>query len=166
MADAKQDPAVAAELDTISATQVVGYDSSQFEWETVHTEAPDQILFESPGDTYIGLYVGWDLIYPDPENPNAEKANAWFVQLHFTDPSGSKVINTGFDLRRAFLDHTNYREWVRDSAVKPEFTEKIAPQSVTRIQYAKDVDVDQNDPMRSFRVDVAKAAIHADNSGQ
>lgn len=150
-------------VDTTEATEIVGYGADGYEWETVHTEAPDQILFENPGDCYIGLYIGWSLIYVDPDNPKPEKANQWFVQLHFTDPGGAKVINAGYDLRRAYLEQTNIRETAQDSSVRPDFKEIIPPQSMTRNLYAKDVDVDQNDPMKSFRVDVAKPR-NADNS--
>lgn len=143
---------------------VIGYDGTEYEWETVHTEAADQIVFETPGDCYIGLYVGWDLIYVDPDNPKPEKANQWFIQLHFTDPGGAKNINAGYDLRRAYLEQTNIRETAADPSVRPEFKEVIPPQSMTRNLYAKDVDVDQNDPMKSFRVDVAKARNSASNS--
>jgi len=146
-----------------STADIIGYDGTQFEWETVHTEAPDQIVFETPGDCYIGLYVGWSLIYPDPDNAKPEKANAWFIQLHFTDPGGAKVINAGYDLRRAYLEQTNVKETTADSSVKPEFKDVIPPQTVTRNLYAKDVDVDQNDPMKSFRVDAARPRS-ADNS--
>ena len=52
-----------------------GYEDGGYEWETTHTEAPDQILFDTVGDTYIGRYIAHEIIYPDPE----KKPTEWFV---------------------------------------------------------------------------------------
>lgn len=133
-------------VETQETSSVVGYDAAAYEWETVHAEAPDQVVFETPGDCYIGLYIGYEIIYPDPEK-DPEK---FFIQLKFVDPDGAKVINAGYDLRRAYVSITY------DTDGRPEVKEVIPPQTVTRNTYMKDVDVDQASEMRSFRVDQAK----------
>jgi hypothetical protein len=136
------------------AAQIVGYaDSPEYEWVTVHTEAADQIVFDVPGDTYIGIYAGHEVIYPEPGN--SEK---WFIQLRWTDPAGAKYANAGYELRNAYCD------------IRPTedgflvVTDKIPVGSMTRNELRKLVDVDKPSEMRSFRIDVA-APRNADNSG-
>jgi hypothetical protein len=134
--------------------EVVGY-ADDFEYETVHTEAADLIQFEAPGDKYIGKWVGWSVI----DNPDRTRENKWFIQLHFTDPQGARNINPGYDLRRAFLDVR-----MDDNGGYLDAKEVVPLQEIYRILYVKDVDVDQNDMMRSFRVDQAKSRVSAGNS--
>lgn len=133
--------------------QSAGYDETQFEWDNVHEEAPDQLLFTTIGDKYVGEYRGHELIVPDPATPDE-----WFVQLKWHDQDGSKVCNAGYELRTAYvelvpdpagmaLDKDGHAFTVRDI---------IAPGSVTRTELIKLVDVKQATPMKSYRVDVAK----------
>lgn len=134
--------------------EVVGY-HDDYQWETVHTEAADLIMFDTPGDMYIGQWVGWSVI----DNPDRTRDDKWFIQLHFTDPQGARNINPGYDLRRAFL--TVYTD---DGGGYVEAREVVPLQAIYRIIYVKNVDVGQNDPMRSFRVDQAKSRASAGNS--
>jgi len=121
------------EIDTVNAPDTVGYSADEFEFETVHTEAPDQIVFDTIGDTYIGKYLGQEVIEFETKKGTTES----FTQLKFLDPQGGKVLNAGYDLLQAFKG--------------------IQEQSIVRIQLMKFVDVDQESPMKSYRVDVAKA---------
>lgn len=131
---------------------IVGYaDSPEFQWDTVHVEAADQIVFDTPGDLYIGVYAGHEIIYPDPE----KKPTEWFVQLKWTDPAGAKFTNAGYEIRSAYTE-TTYTDDGR-----PVVTDKIPLGSLTRNQLMKLVDVDQASLMKSFRVDVARR--NADN---
>lgn len=110
----------------------VGYDPSQFEFTTVHEEAGDQIVFDTIGDEYIGEYMGPEVI----EFTNKKGEDESFTQLKFRDPHGVKVVNAGYELRKAF--------------------EKIEPGTITRVKYVKDVRISgQESPMKSFRVDEA-----------
>jgi hypothetical protein len=129
-----------------NAAQVVGYDSAEYEWDTVHVEAADQLVFDTIGDTYIGVYAGHEIIYPDPEKDPGK----WFVQLKWTDPTGAKFTNAGFELRNAYTE-TTYSDDGR-----PVVTDKIPVGTMTRNELKKLVDVDQASEMKSFRVDVAK----------
>lgn len=133
--------------ETTDAAVAIGYaDSSEWQWETVHVEAADQLVFDTPGDLYIGIYAGHEIIYPDPEKHPEE----WFVQLKWTDPQGAKFTNAGYELRNAYTE-TTYNDEGR-----PTVTDKIPVGTMTRNELMKLVDVDQASPMKSFRVDVAQ----------
>jgi hypothetical protein len=134
--------------------QTVGYDPSEFEWETIHVEAPDQVEFTEIGDKLIGRYAGHEVIYPDP----AKKPEEFFIQLRWTIPTGSVFVNAGYELRNI------YTETTYDSEGRPSVTDKVALGTMTVNELKKFVDVDQNDPMKSYRVDIAKPR-NADNTG-
>jgi hypothetical protein len=142
-----------------TAAVAIGYaDSGEYQWDTVHTEAGDQLVFDTVGDLYIGVYAGHEIIYPDPNNSNPDKAKKWFVQLKWTDPEGAKFTNAGYELRTAYTE-TRY-----DGEGMPVVTDKIPVGSMTRNELKKLVDVDQESEMKSFRVDVA-APVNANHSG-
>lgn len=99
-------------------------------WVNVHEEAADQLVFDTIGDEYIGMYTGSEEIAPDEDSPEDT-----FTQLRFRDDDGAKVVNAGFELKKAFS--------------------KIEPHTRVRITLVKFVDVGQPSPMKSYRVDVA-----------
>jgi hypothetical protein len=116
------------------APETLGYDADLFDFETVHEEAGDQIVFEKIGDTYIGEFLGIRTItFTDMDGE--EKS---FKQLQFRDPSGPKVINAGYELSQIY--------------------ETIPAHTITRTMLANQVDVGKGkNAMNSFRVDEAKA---------
>lgn len=125
----------------------VGYKAEDYQWETVHEEAPDQLIFDTIGDTYIGEYVGHDLIYPEGDGA-PEK---WFIQLRWRDHEGIKTTNAGYELQ------TTYVEVQTDNNGHVISTKDlIPPHTMTRTILAKLVDVGQASKMKSFRVDTAK----------
>lgn len=133
-------------------TAPVGYDENQFEWETVHEEAPDQLQFTDVGDTYVGEYKGHDLIFPQPDDHSE-----WFIQLKWRDPAGLKTTNAGYELQSTFTE-VKFGE-----NGDPIVTDIIPPGTVTRLRLMKLVDIGQPSLMKSFRVDSAKS--RADNKG-
>lgn len=135
-----------------TSTSKVGYDESQFEWETVHEEAPDQLIFEDKGDTYVGVYEGHEIIYPEADEPDK-----FFIQLKWRDPDGLKVTNAGYELRNT------YTETKFNDDGKPVVTDRIPVGTMTRNVLVKTVDVNQASPMKSFRVDTAKPGGNAGN---
>jgi hypothetical protein len=144
--------------DPQDAATAIGYaDTGEYRWDTVHTEAGDQLVFDTVGDLYIGIYAGHEVIYPDPNNPDPDKAKKWFVQLKWTDPDGAKFTNAGYELRIA------YTETTLGSDGQPIVTDKIPVGSMTRNELKKLVDVDQQSEMKSFRVDVA-SPVNANHS--
>jgi hypothetical protein len=144
--------------ETVEGAVAFGYpDSPEYQWDTVHTEAGDQLVFDMVGDLYIGIYAGHEIIYPDPNNPNPDKAKKWFVQLKWTDPEGAKFTNAGYELRTAYTETTIGAEG------QPIVTDKIPIGSMTRNELKKLVDVDQQSEMKSFRVDVA-SLVNANHS--
>lgn len=110
--------------------------ASNGEWETVQTEAGDQVEFNEIGDTFVGLYVGYDNIeFEDPKHGPQE-----FRQLHFRgldDPENQLYdINAGYRLRQA--------------------SEKLTPGQVVRIVYVKDLPTGEASDMKEYRIDVRK----------
>jgi hypothetical protein len=128
------------------ATTVVGYEDNGYQWDTVHTEAPDQVEFDDLGDMLIGVYAGHEIVYPDPEKEPAK----FFVQLRWTVPGGAVFVNAGHELRNA------YTTTVYDPEGRPTITDKIPVGSMTRNELRKTVDTGKKDPMKSYRVDVAR----------
>ena len=116
----------------VDAPVTVGFDDTQFEWTNVHVESPDQITFDTIGDTLVAVYLGMSVItYLDKKTGAEEK----FTQLRFMLPGDNPaVVNAGYDLLQAYKD--------------------VPEGHLTRTQYLKDVDVDQQSPMKSYRVDV------------
>lgn len=123
---------------------VVGFNEEDYVWENVHEEAPDQLVFDTIGDKYIGKYEGHDVIYPEAADPSK-----WFIQLRWRDNDGLKVTNAGYELRSAYVDIGE------DDDGKLVTTDRIPPGTVTRNELVKLVNVDQASPMKSYRVDVA-----------
>jgi hypothetical protein len=140
------------EIENTDGPDIIGYLPVQVEnmkWETSHVEAGDQVVFERIGDTLIGVYAGHDLIYPDSGNADPVKAAKWFIKLSWTIPDGSVFTNAGYELRQAYVSVT------LDDNRRPVVTDRIPVGSMTRTVLMKTVDVDQQDPMKSYRVDVA-----------
>lgn len=139
------------------AKEVIGFSEAEFEAfgtpETIHVEAADQLVFEDPGDLYIGVYAGHEIVYPDPEKDPTN----FFIQLKWTDPNGAKFTNAGYELRNTYV------EIVYDSDGKPTVTDKVPLGSMTRNELMKFVNVDQPTDMKSFRVDIARPR-NADHS--
>lgn len=122
------------------------------EWVTHTEETPDQIVFDTIGDFFVGTFTGTNEI--DTVDKNDKPVN--FTQLLFRGEqagnanSGEKedlgggpyVINAGHQLRTAF--------------------EKIKPETRTRITFVKEINVGQPTPMKDFRIDVPRSLAYAD----
>ena len=133
----------------------VGYSEEAFtntEWETVHTEAPDQLVFDEVGDSYIGKYEGHEVIHPDLE----KEPDKTFIQLQFSDPDGMKVVNSGYELQTTF---------VRQDEDSLQWSDIVAPGTMCRIILKKFVDVKQASPMKSYQVDVARSSGATEHAG-
>jgi hypothetical protein len=149
--------AKSTEVETVEeAGQVIGYASTDFEWETAHVEAATQLKFDTLGDTLIAKYAGHEIIYPEPEKDPTK----FFIQLKWTLPTDEAVfVNAGYELANAFTETTYNSDGV------PTVTDKIPVGTITRVELRKLVDVDQASPMKSYRVDTAKSNGSAGNSG-
>jgi hypothetical protein len=125
-----------AEVQTTDDTSPVGYDPSAFEWDLVHEESPDQIVFDTVGDEYTGLYLGSEVIgFEDKKGDHQE-----FTQHRFRDPGGITVINGGYELNAELA--------------------KIPADTMIKVRLMKLVDVGQNDPMKSYRIWTARSAAN------
>lgn len=117
----------------VNEAQTVGLNEGDYQWETVHVESPDQITFDTIGDTFVGEYLGTEKIeFEDKRTGEAES----FTQLKFRVGDSHYVVNGGYDLLKAFTG--------------------IPEKSVVRVQLRTLVDVGQQSPMKSYRVDVAQ----------
>jgi hypothetical protein len=126
----------------VTGPQVVGFSDEGFEWETVHTEQADQITFDAIGDTLVAIYLGQELIEFEDKRTSGDGPTGGvmrdFVQLKFLLPGNNPAaVNAGYDLLQAF--------------------KSIPTNHMVRVTYLKDVDVDQQSPMKSYRVDVGRA---------
>jgi hypothetical protein len=119
----------------------------EIQWEIVHEETPDRIVFDEQGDWIIGTYVGSEWITPPPvPNKNGElEEHDPFLQLIFRNVVTSSgetfrlaVTNAGYALRMAFEN------------------DAFTSDTLTRVTLVKSVDVDQAAPMKDFRVETAK----------
>lgn len=128
-----------AEVQPTEDTSPVGYDPAAFEWDLVHEESPDQIVFDTIGDEYTGLYLGAEVIH-FTRTVKGEDVEDEFTQHRFRDPSGITVINGGYELNSELA--------------------KMAPDTMLRIKLMKLVDVGQNDPMKSYRIWTARSAAN------
>ena len=134
------------------AAQVVGFDPSilaDYEVETVHVEAGDQLVFDTIGDLYIGSNAGHEIVYPEAQKVDGDRSK-FFIQLKWTDPAGSKFTNAGYELTQAYVEI----KYADDGT--PTVTDKIPVGSLTINELKKLVDVDQASEMKSFRVSVAR----------
>lgn len=115
----------------------IGYDPAEFDFEVVKEEAGDQLVFEDINDSYTGEFTGIENITFTDTATGEEKS---FVQIHFRDPSGPKVINAGYELEKLFTSGD------------------IAPHTICRLTLANKVDMGKGkNPMLSFRVETAKS---------
>ena len=123
----------------VTEAQIVGYtDVNDYEWETVHTEQADQITFDTIGDTLVAVYLGQEVIHFEVEDrQTGELLPRQFTQLKFMLPGNNPAaVNAGYDLLQAF--------------------KSVPTNHMVRVAYLKDVDVDQQSPMKSYRVDVGR----------
>lgn len=116
----------AKDVASTSNLPAVSGDDDGERWETVQDETPDRLIFDTIGDTYVGLFLGIEHIIPesDPEED--------FYQAQFYDDESPKVIAGGFSLMRAL--------------------QKVDIGRECRMMYVKDIDTGKKDPMKDFKV--------------
>lgn len=117
-----------------AASPAAAVDWDAVEWETAVPETGDQIVFDTIGDEFVGLYHGKREV-PVTEKDGRETS---FLILMFTGTDGKPYqTNAGWKLEAGF--------------------QGIEPQSIVRITYVKDVDTGHKaNPMKDFRVEVAR----------
>jgi hypothetical protein len=110
-----------------SVIEPVNWD--QVQWFTHTQETGDQIVFDTIGDVFVGMFTGKQVAQKDGDD---------FTILSFTGTDGKPYqTNAGWKLEQAFED--------------------IPPQTIVRLTYVKDIDTGQPSPLKDFRVDVAYA---------
>jgi hypothetical protein len=116
---------------SLSVSTALSLPDEGFQWETVHTERATQLTFDNVDDTFIGLYIGQEVIEFEGKRGLQEE----FTQLNFLVGDEPFAINAGYDLLRGFKG--------------------VQPNTFVRVQLRKLVDVGQQSPLKSYRVDVA-----------
>jgi|SRR5215472_9641932 len=105
-------------------------DWDKVSWDTVIQETGDQIVFDTVGDQFVGLYTG---------TRQAENEGEKFTILTFMGPGGKRYqTNAGWKLESGFLDAD------------------IKRGDIVRVTYVQDVDTGRPSPMKDFRVEVAR----------
>lgn len=100
-------------------------------WTTEKDETPDRMVFDTPGDVYVGYFTGMVTITPEEDEP--------FEQVQWRDyaaPHAPKCTNAGYQLVQAYKN--------------------VPIGALTRTTLLKTVDVKQASPMKDFRVEVAQ----------
>jgi hypothetical protein len=101
-----------------------------WEFETVSEESATVVIFESPGDAFIGKYEGVENIIPDKGEP--------FSRYAFRGRDGARyAINKSYQLN-AGMDAVAQGSWVRITLVKEVPTSRGL------------------EPMKDFRIEVKK----------
>lgn len=121
-------------------------DNSATEWEMVHEESPDKVVFDQEGDQLIGRFVGREIITVEATEKEPESqftVLTWRDCLVNGDHMDYVANNAGFVLEKAFAS--------------------LPFGVVTRVTLVKRTDVGQASKMNDFRVEVAKSS--ANHSG-
>src|SRR5262245_38111076 len=113
------------------------------DWSTATTiveESPQTVVFEEPGDEFVGIFAGNQHV--EPENQNVDKTHRDYVsfdQWLFRDREGTLVaIPATFKLDQAMMT--------------------IPDGHMVRVQYIKDVPTGKGNPMKDFKVQSKPAA--------
>lgn len=103
-----------------------------WEWETISEESPTKVIFDTPGDVFIGEFVGLRHITPDNG-----KDDPFDVFVFVGRDDAQYSINTSYRLI--------------------EGMKNVPEGAMCRITYTKDVVTGRGlNPMKDFRVDVRK----------
>jgi hypothetical protein len=117
--------AVSAEKDELAEV-----DWNTVTWDTVIQETGEQIIFDTVGDAFVGLFTG---------KREVEVDGGTFTLLTFMGAGGKRYqTNAGWKLENGFMDAD------------------IKRGDIVRVTYVQDVDTGQPSPMKDFRVEVAR----------
>jgi hypothetical protein len=121
------DGAYAMDVNSAYPAEVKDLNWNSVKWQTAVQETGTQIVFDTIGDTFIGMFTGKRHAVNDGED---------FTILTFTGTDGEAYqTNAGWKLSEGFSD--------------------IPSGTIVRIKYVKDVETGSPSPMKDFRVDVA-----------
>lgn len=110
-------------------------------WTTVQEESPAVLVFENPGDQFVGRYIGPETVTPEGEGEEPFTRYTFRAEGNPAEaeiPDGTLVaINSS---------------WRVESAMG-----KVEPGDLTRITYTKDIKTKRGlNPLKDFRVDVKR----------
>lgn len=106
-----------------------------WEWDTVAEGTATRVVFDTIGDSFIGMYIGDEHI---EQEPNAKGEDQSFDLFNFRGRDGERyAINKSYALEEAM--------------------EKVSEGLWCRITYIRDIPTKRNqNPMKDFKVDVRK----------
>lgn len=112
-------------------------------WETVQEESPAVLVFENPGDRFIGRYLGPEHIEPTGTDKDGNPLEP-FDRFTF------RAQDNGAEIPDGTLVAIN-SSWRMNSAM-----DKVQPGDLCRITYVKPIKTNQPSPLKDFRVDVKR----------
>lgn len=126
--------------DTSSVETLMAAANDAEEWDTVLDESPVRIIMDTVGDCFIGDYEG-ELYIPAEQNITKDKPEGEaFTLLIFRGLDGKPyALNKTVKLERAF--------------------DAIAEGSRVRVTLMKEIDTDRGNPMKDYKVDVARPRV-------
>lgn len=112
--------------------------TSEDEWTTVIDETPTRVVWENPGEQFIGVYVGHLIV-------NDEKMDEKYDYVLFRGTNGVLYsMSNSYKLRESFGDGLTEESGPVTEGLK------------VRLRYVKDVPMQTGrNPMRDIAVDVA-----------
>lgn len=109
-------------------------------WTTVHAESAAVVIFNEPGDTFIGIYDGEEHIHPDSAADDSDD----FDRFRFTGTGAG-----GFEDGKPYAINESYT--LREAMAKVKVGE------LCRIVYVKEIATKRSlNPLKDFRVDVKR----------
>lgn len=131
------------------ATVTTTPDPDAIQWEIVHEETPDRLVFDEEGDWIVGTFIGGTWITPPATEKEPEPEP--FLQLSFRN-----VLTSSGDILRLATTNAGY-------ALRTAFEEgKMTAGVIHRLTLVKLTKIDgQQSPMKDMRIESAKT--NADN---
>lgn len=123
----RKNTAVAEQTPDVSGSNI-----PEDEWETTQEESPTRVVFDTPGDIFVGRYEGTLHIAPEGKDE--------FDVFTFRGENGERyAINTSYRLLEAMED--------------------VQPGQWVRLTYVKDIETRRGlNPLKDFRVQVRKSS--------
>jgi hypothetical protein len=115
-------------------TELLTTAPDDWEFETVSDESPTRVIFDTPGDTFIGQYQGIEHIEQPPDDRGVDQS----FDLHtFRGRDGSLyAVNDSYKMKTAMAD--------------------IKPDTWVRLTYVKDIPSNKGNPMKDIKVEARK----------
>lgn len=114
-------------------TDAIDTEFTEDEWDVVSDESPAVVVFDTPGDQFVGVYEGMETI----ENPTAEKdEDKTFDRFLFRHDGHPYAINSSYRMIQGMA--------------KVEIGQKC------RLTFVKEIPARKGNPLKDIKVEVAR----------